>query len=257
MSRSLRALLASAAPLLLATPGVLAFEEQPAAAATSEMSVEAVLDEYQEAYSAWVQKIQSASESEQAAIMEERPATGSYAKRLWPIIEEKQGSEEALKALGWILSNVDRRQSRAQVLGTLQESYMDHDGMAAICAQMMYVNDRRVMGILESLADESPHRDVRGNAAFSYASWVKSNKRGDNTETVENYFEMITEDYADIPHRRRGTLGKAAEIELYELRNLQVGQPAPDIVGEDMDGTPFKLSDYRGKVVFLDYWAHW
>lgn len=38
---------------------------------------------------------------------------------------------------------------------------------------------------------------------------------------------------------------------------LAVGQPAPEIVGEDIDGVPFKLSDYRGKVVVLDFWGHW
>ena len=36
-----------------------------------------------------------------------------------------------------------------------------------------------------------------------------------------------------------------------------VGQPAPEIIGEDLDGVPFRLSDYRGKVVLLDFWGHW
>jgi cytochrome oxidase Cu insertion factor (SCO1/SenC/PrrC family) len=31
-------------------------------------------------------------------------------------------------------------------------------------------------------------------------------------------------------------------------------KPAPDIVGTDQDGQEFKLSDYRGKVVMLDFW---
>ncbi len=30
-----------------------------------------------------------------------------------------------------------------------------------------------------------------------------------------------------------------------------------DISGEDMDGVAFKLSDYRGKVVLLDFWGFW
>lgn len=35
------------------------------------------------------------------------------------------------------------------------------------------------------------------------------------------------------------------------------GKPAPEISGFDSDGKPFKLSDYRGKVVLLDFWAEW
>jgi cytochrome oxidase Cu insertion factor (SCO1/SenC/PrrC family) len=38
---------------------------------------------------------------------------------------------------------------------------------------------------------------------------------------------------------------------------VQVGQPAPEIEGMDSDHKPFKLSDYRGKVVLLDFWGHW
>jgi hypothetical protein len=37
----------------------------------------------------------------------------------------------------------------------------------------------------------------------------------------------------------------------------QIGTVAPDIEGEDLDGNRFKLSDYRGKVVVLDFWGHW
>jgi len=37
----------------------------------------------------------------------------------------------------------------------------------------------------------------------------------------------------------------------------QVGQAAPEIESEDLDGQKFKLSDYRGKVVLLDFWGHW
>jgi predicted Zn finger-like uncharacterized protein len=38
---------------------------------------------------------------------------------------------------------------------------------------------------------------------------------------------------------------------------VEIGNRAPEIEGEDIDGTPFKLSDYRGKVVVLDFWGHW
>lgn len=36
-----------------------------------------------------------------------------------------------------------------------------------------------------------------------------------------------------------------------------VGKVAPDIRGKDLDGKKFKLSDYRGKVVLLDFWGNW
>ena len=32
---------------------------------------------------------------------------------------------------------------------------------------------------------------------------------------------------------------------------------APDIEAPDLDGVTFKLSDYRGKVVVIDFWGDW
>jgi hypothetical protein len=35
------------------------------------------------------------------------------------------------------------------------------------------------------------------------------------------------------------------------------GKPAPVTHGKDADGVAFDLSDYRGKVVMLDFWGNW
>ena len=41
------------------------------------------------------------------------------------------------------------------------------------------------------------------------------------------------------------------------VENLTIGKMAPEITGEDIDGRLMKLSDYRGKVVVLEFWGHW
>jgi peroxiredoxin len=52
-------------------------------------------------------------------------------------------------------------------------------------------------------------------------------------------------------------VGEKAKRELYEMRHLAVGKEAPEVEGEDADGKKFKLGDYRGKVVLLDFWGNW
>ena len=48
-----------------------------------------------------------------------------------------------------------------------------------------------------------------------------------------------------------------AKKELFVVQNLSIGKTAPNIVGTDLDGVEFQLTDYRGKVVFLDFWGDW
>ena len=77
-----------------------------------------------------------------------------------------------------------------------------------------------------------------------------------NAKEVEKLYETVIAGYAQIT-TQRGTLGESAEAALFEMRNLQIGMEAPDIAAADLDGVDFKLSDYRGKVVLLDFWGNW
>jgi hypothetical protein len=69
---------------------------------------------------------------------------------------------------------------------------------------------------------------------------------------AEKYLTAAIALYKDDAARK-----KDAENELRVVRTLRVGKVAPDIKGPDLDGKEFKLSDYRGKVVLLDFWGHW
>jgi cytochrome oxidase Cu insertion factor (SCO1/SenC/PrrC family) len=73
---------------------------------------------------------------------------------------------------------------------------------------------------------------------------------------VEAAFERAAEKYGDVKLSGGDTVAERAKAELFEVRHLRVGKQAPDIEGEDQDGKRFKLSDYRGKVVLLDFWSY-
>ncbi|MEO1260354.1 MAG: TlpA disulfide reductase family protein [Bacteroidota bacterium] len=50
---------------------------------------------------------------------------------------------------------------------------------------------------------------------------------------------------------------RKAKTYLYEIDSLQIGMPAPDFTATDLKGQQIKLSDLKGKVIFLDFWATW
>jgi hypothetical protein len=73
---------------------------------------------------------------------------------------------------------------------------------------------------------------------------------------VEAVLEQAVEKYGDVKLPFGGKVGDTAKMELFAIRHLAVGKEAADIEGPDQDGVPFKLSDYRGKVVLLYFWQH-
>jgi peroxiredoxin len=70
-------------------------------------------------------------------------------------------------------------------------------------------------------------------------------------------FKAVLESYADVKDLRGYMLADVAKSSLYALENLRVGKVAPDIEADDLDGRRFKLSENRGKVVVLVFWAAW
>ncbi len=73
--------------------------------------------------------------------------------------------------------------------------------------------------------------------------------------------ERVKADYGDVKYVNgmvptEETLAVVADRELADIRTLAVGQVAPEITGEDVDGGPMTLSESRGKVVLLDFGSH-
>lgn len=100
---------------------------------------------------------------------------------------------------------------------------------------------------------KSPDADVRG--------WVTM---GLHSAAIEEA-PRDSKEYAEARAAILAAAQRVSDAELrFELEGLialreeyGVGATAPDIEGIDLDGVGFKLSDYRGKVVFLDFWGDW
>jgi hypothetical protein len=49
----------------------------------------------------------------------------------------------------------------------------------------------------------------------------------------------------------------AALLMRVDIQGPTVGKAAPEIKGKVQDGRTVKLSDFKGKVVLLDFWGDW
>jgi thiol-disulfide isomerase/thioredoxin len=141
----------------------------------------------------------------------------------------------------------------------LFEQYADSEGIADICFNMMYSRDADAGDKLQGLIDNSPHDKVKAMASFVLASMLKNKSEMDDSIGEDQYlplFKSVVENYNDAEFRGRN-LAEMAAGEIFAVENLGIGKEAPDIEGEDLDGVAFKLSDYRGKVIMLDFWGDW
>jgi hypothetical protein len=149
--------------------------------------------------------------------------------------------------------------------------------------------------LIRAVMAKNPAKDARGNASLSLGRYLmklievarllkansEESKRVEThldketvsklknadadqlTKEAEAVFEEAAAKYGDViwylspVFKKNITIADHVTRELFGIRNLAIGKTAPDIVGDDLDGKPFKLSDYRGKVVVIDFWGNW
>lgn len=70
------------------------------------------------------------------------------------------------------------------------------------------------------------------------------------TDKIQEFLDAIPQEL------HRETMYKELVNEIRSA-NLKEGSPAPDISGRTPDGKELSLSDFKGKYVFIDFWASW
>lgn len=110
--------------------------------------------------------------------------------------------------------------------------------------------------VKEMLENPEELAQVKGMLGEDGVEYLK-NFQPETEEELLAKLEKLASEYADVEVRPGIKLGKMLEGEIFEIKFLSIGKTAPDIEAEDIDGTTFKLSDYRGKVVVVDFWGDW
>lgn len=260
----------------------------PAVAQSSEDELQDLLDEYDDEQDDYYERYRAASAEERKEIRKTKPGPGDYVPRFRELAQQYPGTATAAQAWVWIHSNSRDLEAMAEAFGVLRKDYIKSEHIAPFCRSRGYLAGENEGFLLEAL-EVNEHDVVKGASCYAlgklYMNMAELSARlkkpseedrerltqryGDQViaklveadskalrAKAEEYYQRVLAEYKDLEHYR-GTLGTAAEAELFELRHLQIGMVGPDIEGEDIDGVQFKLSDYRGKVVVLDFWGNW
>lgn len=270
-------------------------EPKPDKPPTRAEQLQAVMEEYQKAQQEFFKSYQEAkTDEERQKLAEEKyPRPEKFAARVMAIAEADPKDAVSFDAVLWVVNNVrggaESNKFADRAVAILIEHHIENENLKNVVQQLAYSQSPGAEKLLRLAMQKSPHREVQGYACFGLAQFLKNKLEGANYlknadpqelerikgfigedmlkqltsvdpdkagKEIESLCEKVIDKYADL-ESFRGKLGEAAERELFEIRNLAIGRVAPEIEGEDLDGAAFKLTDYRGKVVVLDFWGDW
>jgi hypothetical protein len=187
------------------------------------------------------------------------------------------------------------QKGRARAMDLLIRDHADNPKIVPILSGIRNFASTRAEELLRAVMEKNPSKEVKGKACLYLGGYLKSvaetvkrlKETPEEAKRRESFFgkeavrklmeadpdklvkeaeaalEEAAAKYGDVvmstnpKTMKNTTIADRVVGELFELRNLAIGKTVPDIEAEDLDGKSFKLSDYRGKVVVLDFWGHW
>ena len=187
-----------------------------------------------------------------------------FAKRLAEIAHAHPGTDDALDAWMKVFDLVPMGYDGAiahEALEVVTRDHLSSERLVDLANLLEYApegDEEAALHALRTMAEGSPHRAVKAAALFSLGC-VLASERDDGDPRLEEAKVALRKlaDYADLKHPDGRSYTDAAHAILFALENLVVGKPCPEFDALDAEGAGFKLSDYRGKVVLIDFWGFW
>jgi hypothetical protein len=187
----------------------------------------------------------------------------------------------------WPVEIVGVDSARGRAFQLLERDHVRSEKLGPLCERIAYGFCQEYDRFLRAIQAKNPHKEVQAIACLSlarflsnrlerielckqqpelakefadlfgaaYLAELRQQERQQMQKQIDAVFERAATEYADVKLSDGESVGTRAKKELFAIHHLSVGSQALEIEGEDQDGKKFKLSDYRGKVVLLDFWS--
>ncbi len=214
-----------------------------------------------------------------------------YLGRFLAIAESAPNDPAAVDALLWVVQFGSNGPVFARAIDQLAQNHADRRKVGLAASSLVYAVSPSVEKLLRAVIEKSPDQPIKAMASLALGRFLKqqsmrvrsiresaeSMKRWETTfleegaakenfrqfiardpdsllKEAESVFERSIKEFARAP-RRGDSVSADARAELYEIRELCAGKTAPDITGKDFAGKPLTLSDFKGRVVVIDFWS--
>lgn len=186
-----------------------------------------------------------------------------------PAVEQWKGFEELARAGSgraalWLATHVgpahpgrSAAENRADAL-RWHEGLLDHadapwirEWTRSLSAAYVELDAAALDLLVERFAAKSTQREAVAEALYRSAAESRRSKVEGAAIRAKAIQDRLAKEFADTEFGRRAGGDPSVPV------GLTVGKRAPDFTTTDADGKEFRLSDYRGKVVVLDFWGFW
>jgi peroxiredoxin len=237
----------------------------------------------------------ASTDSERQEASRLHPDDAAYARKFFELATEEPRGPAASDALYEMLQLQDGPLDAegAEALERLRRDFATSPKMGEYLQQISHRPWPGVEPLLREVLGRNPDRTARGQACLGLAEKLSARATlpklasdpatalklrkayGDayfesllkqdaeaNLREATSLYERVMAEFADVRYfpahpKDTTTLAKRAGYWLARQGEPAIGKVSPEIEGKDVDGRPFKLSDYRGKVVVLVFWASW
>ncbi len=182
----------------------------------------------------------------------------SFTPRFFAKAKAYAGKDEAILFLQEILWFDQHKGTQSKVIDTLLRDHVKSEKMESFAIRLggLYnmIGAENANRSMEALLKNNPHPQVKAAVLWSKVAVllggnpeISDAKKKEGKSLLKRILKLAPK-------------SKAAQLagdRLFSMENLKMGMPAPDIVGKDLNGKPLRLSEFKGKVVMLDFWGDW
>ena len=243
--------------------------DEPSNRDVSELSVDE-LETYEEfrqhfriEMQAYTKRYRAAANEDKAKVAQTRPTVEIYHPLLSKLVAEATAAE-AEEILSWWWHG-SRGRRDAEMMSQLLIDHHSESKMLTKFAPRIgwHLDSEKAEPLLRRVLEATNVESVKATTSFSLLQLLLTKAEtveGEAAELLQAEIETLSQSiktkYAKFTDLADVSFGERLEGIEY-ARKLAIGKPVPDIVGSDLDGVEFKLSDYQGNVVMISFWGQW
>lgn len=227
---------------------------------TASEAMQKIQEAQQKAINDWRESMKAARQAPKdgkpVKAMRMRPDFGPIATMANGYAKQFAGTDDAVQFLMMVVQMSSDKDEQKSSIEEILKSHIDSPAIIPMGGMLEYLPrmiDQEFADKARARMMESKNADVRGWALFAThkPTIEKADRDGEKYAAAKKALLAAAETVED------GRLKKEMTSAIDMREKFGVGCTAPDINGIDLDGVAFKLSDYKGKVIFLDFWGDW